>query len=350
MEKMEKKLKKKNFDILNDKIITMKKDIQLCGLGNALVDLQFEVSDQEIARLGIAKGTMTLTDWSSQNEILKKLSGVNHNKCSGGSAANTVIAFSKFGGKAAYTTNLGNDDFGHFYANEFKELGIVLQTEHLEEHPTGICLVLISPDAERTMMTYLGASASISSDHINRDIIARSEWLYIEGYEFSSENGTEASFKAMEYALENKTKIAITFSDHFITESAREDLLKVAEKSDLIFCNDVEAMSFTKKENVDEAFKHLCERYKNIVVTKGIKGSVINWNSEVFEIPSFKTNAIDTTGAGDMYAAGFLYGIISSGSPEKAGLIASYAASRVVSQYGARLNKNHKEIAEKFLT
>lgn len=324
----------------------MNKDIHLTGLGNGLVDIQFEISEEDLNDIGLRKGEMLLANAEKQKELLEKLSERVNHQCSGGSAANTIIAFSKFGGKAAYKTVLGNDIFGKFYAQEFKDLGIVLKAEFLITDPTGTCVVLITPDAERTMHTSLGATAKFTKDHLDEDIIARSEWLYVEGYEFSTPNGAEASLIATEMALKHNTKVAVTFSDHFITQGFRNDLLKVAEKSDLIFCNEHEAVSFTGEENTAKAFDKLCTKYKNVVVTKGASGSIVHWQGKNHQIPAYETKPLDTTGAGDMYAGGFLYGIISTGSAEKAGHLGSYASSRVVSQFGARLAEDHKGIVK----
>lgn len=325
----------------------MNKDIQLLGLGNGLVDLQFEVEDIDLEPLGLYKGQWLLVEADQQIAFLDKLSGRKHIRCSGGSAANTIIAFAKFGGKAAYKTLLGDDEFGRFYANEFNELGIVLKANHLITHPTGTCVVLITPDAERTMHVSLGATSLFSKDNLDDDLLRRSEWLYIEGYEFSTPNATEASLIALESALKHQTKIAVTFSDFAITEAFRDQLRIVAEKSDLIFCNEHEAVSFTQAEDIDGAYALMAEKYKNFAITLGHRGSRVHWEGKDYEIPAYQVRPLDTTGAGDMYAAGFLYEIISGGSPEKAGHLGSLASARVVSQFGARLAEDHKEILKK---
>ncbi|MDP2364759.1 MAG: adenosine kinase, partial [Ignavibacteria bacterium] len=192
------------------------KDIKLCGLGNGLLDLQYEVDDEYLVRFGLNKGEMRLVSSEVQAEMINSVENLKFNKSSGGSAANTIIAFAQFGGKSAYQTTLGNDDFGWHYANEFKELGIELSTEFLPEVSTGTCLVLITPDSERTMNTHLGASALFNTEHVNEDLIKRSEWIYLEGYKLTSESSADAVFKAIEIARINNTKIAFTFSDVFV--------------------------------------------------------------------------------------------------------------------------------------
>jgi hypothetical protein len=167
------------------------KDIQLLGLGNGLVDLQYELSDVEFAKLGLRRGEMRLVGDDVQSEILKSLASKPMHRCSGGSAANTIIAFSQLGGKAAYKTVLGDDEFGRFYEQEFKKLGIVLNAQTIPQKATGTCAVLITPDSERTMHTSLAATALFTEANIDEELIKRSEWLYIEGYKFSNPSGTD---------------------------------------------------------------------------------------------------------------------------------------------------------------
>ncbi len=325
------------------------KDIKLCGLGNGLLDLQYEVDDEHLVKFGLNKGEMRLVSAESQAEMISSVGNLKFNKSSGGSAANTIIAFAQFGGKSAYQTTLGNDDFGKHYADEFKELGIELSTEFLTEEPTGTCLVLITPDSERTMNTHLGASALFIREHINEDLIKRSEWIYLEGYKLTAESSADAVFKAIEIAKINNTKISFTFSDVFVVEFFREEVEKVVANSDLIFCNENEAKAFTKCENLEDAFTKLAEACPNVVMTLGANGSMIRFEGKTYKIPAYPAKPIDSTGAGDIFAGGFLYGLLYEGSAEKAGHIASYSAARVVSQMGARLKENHKELINKVL-
>jgi sugar/nucleoside kinase (ribokinase family) len=320
------------------------KDIELCGIGNALVDLQYNASYKELEKLKLRKGEMKLVSPEEQTQILIKLAGEGHYKSSGGSAANTIIAFSAFGGSAAYKTVLGKDNFGDFYLNEFKKLGIELHTEQLEDMPTGTCVVLITPDSERTMHTCLAATSQFTSKHISKELIDRSQWLYLEGYKFSEPDSTKAIYEAMEHALKSDTKISVTFSDTFITDIFREQVAAVVEKSDLLFCNEDELKSFTQEQDFDLALAKLDNLAKNYAVTKGKEGSIVKWNGERFNIQPYHATPVDTTGAGDMYAGGFLYGLIKTGNPMVAGHLGSKAAARIVSQYGARLNESHEAL------
>jgi sugar/nucleoside kinase (ribokinase family) len=327
----------------------MQKDIQLTGIGNALVDIEFEVNDAEISALNFSKGSMTLVDADTQLKILETLGDRTHYKCSGGSAANTIIAFSSFGGKSAYKTMLGMDEFGEFYSSEFRYLGIILDAAYTDLAPTGTCFVLISTDAERTMVTSLGATAMHSKIHINDEIIKRSEWIYIEGYKLTDPIGVEVVRHSIDIAKKYDTKIAVTFSDKFIVDVFRKDLDYVVENSDLVFCNEVEAMAYTNSSTRDEAIKNLFAMNKSIAMTLGSEGSIIKWEGETFSIPAYNAKAIDTTGAGDMFAGGFFYGITHFNDPLKAGHLASLASSRVVSQLGARLKESHTDLKNRIL-
>lgn len=325
------------------------KDIQLCGLGNGLVDIQYEVSESELIELGLKKGEMRLVESESQRRLLEKYANRKHHKCSGGAAANTIICFSQLGGKSAYKTVLGNDEFGRFYAKEFLDLGIELRAEMLDDYPTGTCFVFITPDSERTMHTSLGATAFFGKHNIDESIIARSQWLYAEGYKFTAPSSTEALFYSVELAKKHNTKISLTFSDVFIIENFRDNLRQVVLNSDLVFCNENEAYYYTGKQNIDKAIEELSKECPNVVVTLGERGSIIKWKGKVYHIPSYPATPVDTTGAGDCFAGGFMYGIITTGNPIIAGHIASAVGARVVSHMGARISGDLTELRDRIL-
>jgi len=327
------------------------KDIELCGFGNGLVDILMNVEDSDLLNLNIPKGGMILIDTEKRLEVLEYFKEKEMKYMSGGSAANSVIAYAQLGGKSAYQTVLGNDELGNFYANEFKELGIILNADQVETHPTGTCVVFIAPDSERTLYTHLSATSLFNTNNIHEDIIQRSQWIYIEGYKFSEPSSTEAIFKAVELSKTHNTKISVTFSDTFITELFRDGLMKVVENSDLIFCNETEALNFSKTDSLEEAIKYIDSLVPNYAITLGPNGSIVKWNGITYNIPSYSTKPLDTTGAGDMYAGAFLYSIIKGDSPEKAGNFASYCSSKIVAQIGPRaefdLKDVYNEISEK---
>jgi sugar/nucleoside kinase (ribokinase family) len=194
------------------------------------------------------------------------------------------------------------------------------------------------------MCTNLAATGKFSSEHLNYQMIEEASWLYVEGYKFSAEDSTQAIFAAVEHARKHDTKVALTFSDGFITSLFKEQLAKVVEQADLVFCNENEAMSFTGAEDIDAAFDKLSGTVPNLAVTLGGKGSRILWDGKRYDIPPYTANPVDSTGAGDIYAAGFLFGVIKQNDPVFAGHLGSYAAAKIVSQLGARLKENHSEI------
>ncbi len=327
----------------------MNKEIQLCGLGNGLVDIQYRIDEKTMSDFGMKKGEMRLIDNEERARLEKYFTNYSFNRCSGGSAANSIIAFSQLGGKAAYKTVLGNDELGHFYADEFKELGIHLFAEFRNDAPTGLCFVFIAPDSERTMLTSLGATAFFSPKNLIEDVIVKSEWIYLEGYKFSQSDSTKSVFKSIEFAKKHNTKIAFGVSDVFITENFYEPVAKAVPDANLFFCNENEALSFTKENTIEKAQDKLFSSVENVVITKGAKGSIVKWNNEVIDIKAFPTQAVDSTGAGDMFAGAFLYGIIEKNDPYYAGKLASYLSAKVVSQLGARMNDNYDKIKKEIL-
>lgn len=324
----------------------MKKDIQLCGMGNGLVDIQYRISEEIMAEFGMKKGEMRLIDNEERQRLEKFFKDYPFYRCSGGSAANSIIAFSQLGGKAAYKTVLGNDELGKFYAKEFEQLGIDLFAEYKNDYPTGLCFVFIAPDSERTMLTSLGATAFFSTKNLIEDVIARSEWIYLEGYKFSQEESTKSVYKSIELAKKYNTKIAFGVSDVFITENFHSNVAKAVPEADLFFCNENEALSFTKEKTIEKATSKLFNLVENVVITKGAQGSIIKWKNEIFEVNSFPADAVDSTGAGDMFAGAFLYGVINKNDPHYAAKLASYCSAKVVSQLGARMDADYEEIKQ----
>ncbi len=327
----------------------MAKNIQLTAIGNALIDLEYQIDFEILEKLQLPKGEMRHIKHEQQKEIINKLQYKTFNQSSGGSAANTIIAFRKFGGKSAYMTSLGNDDYGKLFKDEFINYGIHLEASVIDSLPTGICIILITPDAERTMLTALGASSKFGINDLNNNVIENSEWIYIEGYQLSTPESASACSEAVKIAKKSGTKTSITFSDVFIIENYRKTLENLVNNSDLIFSNESEALAFTDTDNIVSAIRILKNHVPNFIITLGNKGSIIKWNNNLIEIPAYKVEPIDTTGAGDIYAGAFLYGIINSGNPEKAGYMASYSSSRVITHFGAKLKEDHSEISKMFL-
>jgi len=327
------------------------KDIELTGFGNGLIDILMYVDDKDLANLNVVKGGAHLIDSDKSLEILKYFKNKEMKYMSGGSAANSIIAFATLGGKAAYNAVLGMDKYGKHYSDEFNKLGIVLNAQYVDHLPTGSCVVIVTPDSERTMLTNLSATSLFNTENINEDIIKRSQWVYIEGYHFSQQNSTDAVFKATELSKKHNTKLSVTFSDKFITEIFRDNLMQVVQNADLVFCNNIEAMNFAQTEKLENAINYIDTIVPNYVITLGKDGSIIKWDGKTYEIPAYATNPTDTTGAGDMYAGTFMYSLIKGDSIEKAGNFASLASSKIVSQMGPRaefdLNEIYRIISEK---
>jgi sugar/nucleoside kinase (ribokinase family) len=320
--------------------------IKVYGLGNAIVDLQVAVTEAELLELGLAKGGMRLVEIAEQEQLLQMFASKELKKSSGGSAANTIIALAQLGSKTAYSCLVAEDDFGSYYLQEMKELGVVMPNLAIPRHSsdlnlaTGTSVILITPDAERTMNTHLGVSALLSAKDLSEELIAQSEWLYLEGYLFSSDSGFEAMCRAVKIAKANQVKIAVTCSDTFVVDFFKERLLHILESTDLIFANKIEGASLTSANEEDEIFDKLCMQVPNVALTLSEKGALVRYEKEHARINGFAVDSIDATGAGDMFAGGFLHGITSGLGVEESGKLACFLASRVVAQYGARLPQN----------
>jgi sugar/nucleoside kinase (ribokinase family) len=311
--------------------------MDVVGVGNALVDVQTRVDDSVLPELGIDKGVMTLVDDARQAEVLAKLAGLPLNRCAGGSAANSIVALAEFGGKASYVGKVGRDEVGQFFLDDMQSLGIEMKGQYADA-PTGTCAVLITEDAQRTMLTNLGASATLTVDDIDRDLIEGAKYVYIEGYLLTGETTKAAAYKAMDLAVELGVKVALTASDPFLINLIRDEIWDlITGPVDLFFCNEMEAKSLTGESDPVACAAKIHEHAENVALTLGEKGSLVMHGGEAFPIEGLSVKAIDTTGAGDMYAGAMLYGITNGMTWRQAGHLASHAASRVVSQMGARL-------------
>lgn len=331
----------------------MKKKYDVYGIGNALVDIEVEVSDQYLKKNKIEKGFMTLVDADRQAAIIETIESAAHKMQCGGSAANTVIAVSQFGGKCFYSCKVANDKEGKFYIKNLAENGVEsnLTDQNPEDGITGKCLVLISPDAERTMNTYLGITANYSTRELIEDKLINAEYLYIEGYLISSKNGREAMHEAKKIAENNGVKVALTFSDPSMVKYFGDELKELIGASvDLLFCNEEEAKIYTGKDSISEAREVLGTDAKKFAITQGSNGAIIFDGDTFIDIEPFPVKAIDTNGAGDMFAGAFLYAITHGHSYAGAGKLASMASSEIVGQFGPRLKWHQaQEVLNKFI-
>ena len=311
------------------------------GLGNALLDIECEVTADVLETLGIEKGVMTLLDEESQNKIISHLDGQLHKRSCGGSAANTMIAISQFGGKAFYSCKVADDEPGQFYFQDLKNCGV---STNLEYHApdsgiTGKCLVFVTPDADRTMNTFLGISGGFSEAELMPEAIANSQYVCIEGYLVSGEGSKKAAIKARELAEAAGTKVAFTLADPNMVKFFKSGLLEIIGNGvDFLFANESEAFEMAGTEDLNQAIDYMKTLSKAFAITRGPDGSLIFDGNKLIEIAPYPVKAIDTVGAGDIYAGSVLYGITNGMSYAEAGQLASLAASRLVTNLGPRLS------------
>ena len=310
------------------------------ALGNALLDIEFEVSPEVLQNLGIDKGVMTLLDRDNQDKIVSNLAKYDRKRSCGGSAANTVIAISQFGGKSFYSCKVADDEPGKFYTQDLIDCGVAtnLASHDREAGVTGKCLVFVTPDADRTMNTFLGISAEFSNAELVPEAIANAEYTYIEGYLVSGESSKQAAIKARELAQAAGNKVAFTLADLNMVKFFKSGLLEIIGSGvDFLFANEGEALLIAETEDFDVAVDYLKTLAKGFAITRGAAGSVIFDGEKLIEIDPVSVEAIDTVGAGDMYAGAFLYGITNGMDYAAAGRLASLASATVVTTLGARM-------------
>lgn len=312
------------------------------GIGNAIVDIVTEVDHDFFQKNEIEKGVMTLVDEKRQHHLMKAIDMKRSKMSGGGSAGNTVVALNQFGGKSFYSCLVSNDELGKFFLEDLKRNGVDtnLKYENCPDGITGKCLVMTSPDAERTMNTFLGVSSFLSPEHLDEEAIKNSTYVYLEGYLVASPKGLEAIKQAKKIAEKNGVHVALTFSDASMVKYFSKQMEEIVGASvDLLFCNEEEAMIFTGTNSVNEAREILKKVAKRFSITLGANGAMIYDGDTFIQIEPYKVKAIDTNGAGDMFAGAFMYGITHGHSFAEAGKLASLAASRIVSQFGPRLEK-----------
>jgi sugar/nucleoside kinase (ribokinase family) len=323
----------------------MSKKFQVCGLGSGIVDVLLEISEREFSTLsGFERGTMRLAEASEQQQLLETFKTHTPALVSGGSIANSIIAVAQLGGRAALITTLGDDHFGKFYREECRSLGIEIGNATIASQPTGSCVVLVTPDAERTMRTCLGAAKAMGIPHLNRELIEQSEWLFIEGYLLANGADTIAAIhQAVSWARAAGTKVAFSLSEAFVVQVFGAEVQRLLPSVDLLFANESEAAALTGGASPAESAARMKNFVKNAVVTAGAAGIQIWDGSSVVHVPAFPSNPRDLTGAGDMLAGAYLFGISSGMSSPKAARAACFMAKQVIERLGARLPSGVKE-------
>ncbi len=316
------------------------------GLGNALVDMEFEISDQFLQDNHIDKGVMTLVDENQQHELIEQLDAFGGHKASGGSAANSLIAVSSMGGASYYSCKVADDELGHFYLDDLKTAGVDCNMNGKHKGGmTGKCLVMVTPDAERTMHTFLGVSSELSPYEVNDEAIKNATFCYLEGYLTTSATGKAANIVARKVAQANNIKTALTFSDPFVVEHFRDGFTEtIGSGIDLLFCNEAEALSYTQTASIDDAVNSIKTFAKTFAITLGSKGAVVYDGAKLIQIGAHSVTAVDSNGAGDLFAGAFMYGLSRGFSFEQAGNLASKASSQIVGQFGPRLTAQQYQL------
>ena len=307
------------------------------GIGSALLDITVLVNDALLDELGFQKGSMHLIDEERSKAVLKMLNGLDLAFSPGGSAANTIAGINSLGGSALFLGAVGNDDYGRAYINETENTGV---KTHISVYDglSGHAITFITPDGERTFATHLGAALKFSEDNVAERDITSSKTLHLEAYLFEMDELYNACLKAIKFAKANGVLVSIDLSDSSLIERIYDRMKQTVEEyADIVFANEDEAFRFTGKREAAalEELAHLC---RFAVVKLGERGSLIKTDGRIYEIGAVKTNTVNTNGAGDIYAAGIIYGLTHGLDAQKSGDIASAAASLVVSSEKARLD------------
>lgn len=309
------------------------------GVGNALVDMEHSVDDAYLVDQRVAKGHMTLVDEARMDTLLESLDAREARRMCGGSAANTAYAVSGLGGTSYYSCRVAGDEAGAYFLAEIGAAGV--DTNRHDPHAsgnTGRCLVLVTADAERSMNTCLGVSETLDPGDINAEALATATYLYIEGYLSSSTSGRAAAVYAREVAESEGVRTSMTLSDPAMVEFFRDSLTTMLGNGvHQLFCNEEEALAWTRTDRVDIAANELCDIAPCVNITLGSAGCLVATTAGRHQVPGFQVIAKDTTGAGDIYAGACLYVLTQGGSTEAAARFANYAAAQLVTCYGARL-------------
>ena len=320
----------------------------ITGIGNAIVDVLVDESDDFLAANGLTKGAMMLIDEDRARELYDKMPpGI---ECSGGSAGNTMAGVASLGGNGAYIGKVATDQLGDVFAHDIRAIGVDFRTAPAVDGPsTARCLIVVTPDAQRTMSTFLGACVELGPADIDDDLIAASKVTYLEGYLWDRPTAKEAFLKAAKVAHGAGQKVSLTLSDSFCVDRHRSSFQAlVADHVDILFANEAELTSLYEASSFEEAKAAVMKRCEIAVLTRSDKGAVILGNGEEVTVAAVPTEVVDTTGAGDLYAAGFLYGYTSGKGLAECGRLGALCAAEVISHYGARPSVSlEKLVAEK---
>lgn len=317
------------------------------GIGNAIFDVLVQTDEAFLSAHGMAKGGMALIDENRAISIYRDMGPAT--EMSGGSAANTIVGIANLGARAAYVGKVRDDQIGRLYTHDIRAAGVAFETRPAADGPaTGCSYILVTPDGERTMNTYLGAAQDLTSADIDPAQIAASAIVYLEGYLWDPASAKEAFVKASTIAHEAGRQVALTLSDAFCVGRYRGEFLDLMRNGtvDLVFANEAELHSLYETPDFDAALKQLRSDTKLGIVTRSEKGCVVASKEGVVAVPAFPVDKIvDTTGAGDLFAAGFLFGLVRGAGHEAAGRLGALAAAEVIQHIGARPQVSLKELA-----
>ena len=316
-------------------------------IGNAIVDILSNVSFDFMSENGIETGSWRPIGIEEINQLQETL--LDTVISSGGSAANSAVGFTLLGGKASYIGRVKDDDLGRVYVKDMEKAQVNFASKPSQEGlETGRCLVYVTPDAQRSMRTYLGAASQLSPEEIEEDTIAESKILYLEGYLWDEDLAKKSCQKAFELAKKYQVKTALSLSDPFCVEKWREEFRQLVKKSDIVFGNEEELKSLYNTEILSDAIAAARSEIDLSVITRGTLGSIIINENEIEEVPSFPCEkVIDTTGAGDLFAAGFLFGMVNDKRLYECANLGSFVASQVISFFGPRPEADLRELAIK---
>ena len=316
----------------------MSRQYDLCGFGNAMVDVLLQVDEAALAATGLEKGSMQLVENDFQSGLLSRLSDGKEVLVPGGSVANSLAVFSQLGGKAAYASLLGQDRYGEIFSADFAKLGIAMINAPLAGESSATCVSLIGADAQRTMCTSLAVLKRFCTDHVSAEAISASRWIFIEGYQLANPRGPEAVRKMLKLAKASDCKVALTLSVTWLASTFRDTILEMLPQLDLVFANDDEAMALSGEKSADAAMKWLLARLPGAAVSAGVAGAWLGWQGQTAFSPAFRCEPVDTTGAGDVFAGAVLYGLSRDLPAEDVVRAACYLCTRVILRKGARLD------------
>lgn len=315
----------------------------LYAIGNALVDSEYDVTDAQLQTMGVDKRHMTLIDSARRAELLHHVAGVHPRRGGGGSAGNTVVALAELGGKAFYSCRVADDELGDFYAEDLLRSGVATNLTHTRpgHGQTGSCMVFVTPDAERSMCTFLGTTADLEASALHAKDIAKSKVYYMEGYLAASPTGLDAALKGRQMAKDANAALAATLSDVTMIKFCRAGLeAMIGDGLDYLFCNEEEAQVWCDTKDFAKTCSILGQLARIVCITRGPKGCVIVQGGSATEVPTAAVKAVDTNGAGDMFAGAFLYAVTHGYTNVQAANLANQACGAVVSHHGNRLSRD----------